>query len=418
MAKLAQTSVKYVINAEFTAEGVVEKPDVIGALFGQTEGLLGPELDLRELQRTGRVGRIEVDVKSTKGKSKGIIIIPSSLDSTETTLIAATLETVERLGPCDAKIMILSIDDLRTIKRDFIKDRAKKLLSELLQSIPEVSTVSEELKQAVRSAEIMEFRGFPAGPDVETADTLIICEGRADVVNLLKNGIKNAIAVGGTSVPEEIALFTKEKETTVFLDGDRGGDLILKELKQVADIDFVARAPIGKEVEELTKKEIFKSLRDKVPIEQALEIIKNGEQKEGDKQIEAPVLTYTKYEEKRPYTRKTVAPSTYRKRGLDSETKELFKTQINELIGTKAASIFDRNMKFAGRVPLTELGRSIRQVVSPHVLFVDAAVDRELCDLAERNGIKYLVGMDIKFMPRSRNLKVLKQKDFEAEAVE
>lgn len=48
--KYASTA-KYVVEARFTVEGVVEKPDVIGAIFGQTEGLFGPDLDLRELQK-------------------------------------------------------------------------------------------------------------------------------------------------------------------------------------------------------------------------------------------------------------------------------------------------------------------------------------------------------------------------------
>ena len=69
MAKLAQNFAKYLIHARLQAKGIVEKPDVIGAIFGQTEGLLGADMDLRELQRTGRVGRIEVDVKNNKGFS-------------------------------------------------------------------------------------------------------------------------------------------------------------------------------------------------------------------------------------------------------------------------------------------------------------------------------------------------------------
>ena len=49
---------KYLIKAHIKADGIIEKSDVVGAIFGQTEGLLGDELDLRELQRSARVGRI------------------------------------------------------------------------------------------------------------------------------------------------------------------------------------------------------------------------------------------------------------------------------------------------------------------------------------------------------------------------
>jgi len=209
MAKLAQTSVKYLIKGFFDAEGAVEKPDVIGALFGQTEGLLGPELDLRELQRTGRIGRIEVNVNTKGGKSSGEIIIPSSLDGTETALIAASLETIDRVGPCNAKIRVDSVEDLRTIKRKYIIDRAKKFLSDLLGQVPDTSIVTEELMQSVRSAEIIEFKGLSAGADVPTADAIVICEGRADVITLLKHRIKNAVAVGGTSVSPEIVQIAK-----------------------------------------------------------------------------------------------------------------------------------------------------------------------------------------------------------------
>ena len=95
MSKLAQSFVKYVIHARFEASGIVEKPDVIGAIFGQTEGLLGDELDLRELQRTGRIGRIDVILRTRNGRSEGDIIVPSSLDMSETAIIASALETID-----------------------------------------------------------------------------------------------------------------------------------------------------------------------------------------------------------------------------------------------------------------------------------------------------------------------------------
>ena len=59
----------------------------------------------------------------------------------------------------------------------------------------------------------------------------------------------------------------EKKTTTAFFDGDRGGELILRELLQVADIDFVAFSPRGKSVEDMTRKEVIKTLRNKVPVE-------------------------------------------------------------------------------------------------------------------------------------------------------
>ena len=55
MGKISQVSSKYIIHANIDIEGVVDRPDVIGAIFGQTEGLLGADLELRELQKSGRI---------------------------------------------------------------------------------------------------------------------------------------------------------------------------------------------------------------------------------------------------------------------------------------------------------------------------------------------------------------------------
>lgn len=268
MGKLAQSTIKYLIEADFSAEGIVEKPDVIGAIFGQTEGLLGRDLDLRELQRTGRIGRIEIELTNQNGKTTGKIFLPSSLDASETALVAASLETIERIGPCSASVKLNSVKDVRVIKRQFVLERAKKILEKLInEEIPPTSVLTESIKESVKVAQIREYYGLPAGPDIENSEELIIVEGRADVLNLLKNGVKNVIAINGIKVPEKIIELTKEKITTLFVDGDRGGDLIIKEMLEVAEVDYIARAPDGKEVEELSKKEIFKALRSKIPIE-------------------------------------------------------------------------------------------------------------------------------------------------------
>jgi DNA primase len=264
---------KYVIHAHISAEGVVERPDVVGAVFGQTEGLLGADLDLRELQKTGRIGRIEVNITSKYGKSSGNILIPSSLDKVETSILAAALETIDRVGPCISKITVTKIEDVRSSKRKQIIDRAKHILTEMFDNtVPESQEITDAVKQAVRVEEVTFIENLPAGPNVLDSDAILVVEGRADVLNLLKYGVKNAIAVEGTNVPQLVAELSKKKTVTVFTDGDRGGELILKELLQVADVDFVARAPDGKGVEELTQKEVIKALRSKVPVEQVVEV--------------------------------------------------------------------------------------------------------------------------------------------------
>ncbi len=269
------TATKYMIRARITADGVIEKPDVVGAVFGQTEGLLGDELDLRDLQKSGRVGRIEVEIDSRKGKSEGEVLIPSSLDQVETAILASGLETVDRIGPCKARIDVVAVEDVRKVKRTKIVDRAKAILASMQEEAKEVgSDLAEEVRSAVQVADIVSYGKdrLPAGPNIDTSDAIIIVEGRSDVLQLLRCGIKNVIAVEGTSVPETVKDLSRGKTVTAFTDGDRSGELILREMLQTMDVDFVARAPRGQEVEMLPSKAILKCLRNKIPIAQYLEM--------------------------------------------------------------------------------------------------------------------------------------------------
>jgi len=269
------SAAKYQVRARITAEGVIDKPDVVGAVFGQTEGLLGDELDLRDLQKSGRIGRIEVEIDSRKGKSEGEIVIPSSLDQVETAILASALETVDRIGPCRAKIEVVSVEDIRISKRQKVVDRAKEILSRLQEESKGVGIdLTEAVRKGVQVDEITTYgpEHLPAGPNIDQADALIVVEGRSDVLNLLRCGIKNVIAVEGTSVPQTVKDLSRGKTVTAFTDGDRAGELILREMLQTMDLDFVARAPRGSEVEELTQKQLLKCLRNKIPINQYLEM--------------------------------------------------------------------------------------------------------------------------------------------------
>lgn len=263
-----QTSTKYLIHADIRTNGVVERSDVVGAIFGQTEGLLGEQLDLRDLQDSSKVGRIDVHVESEGGRSFGTVTIASGLDRVETTVLAAALETIERVGPCRADCTVTHIEDARAAKRRALIDRATELLEELEGTTVTSEQLVEEVRQQVRVEEITDYEGLPAGPRVEDSDAIIVVEGRADVRRLLKYGIKNAIAVEGTDIPEAIANLTRERTTTAFLDGDRGGDLVLRELQQVGDVDYVAFAPAGESVEDLDRATIRSALRRKIPFEQ------------------------------------------------------------------------------------------------------------------------------------------------------
>ncbi|MFW5963917.1 MAG: DNA primase DnaG [Natronomonas sp.] len=267
-----QDTAKYLVHADITADGVVERSDVVGAVFGQTEGLLGDELDLRELQDSSKVGRIDVEIDSQNGQSFGRITIATSLDQVETAILGAALETIDRVGPCRSTIEVRKIEDVRAAKRREVVERAKALFGEAFDDTVRSSRdLVEEVREAVRVEDITEYEGLPAGPRVADSDAIVVVEGRADVLTLLRYGIKNAIAVEGTNVPDAVAELTESKTVTVFLDGDRGGELIRKELSQVGDIDYVAFAPEGKCVEDLARHEVMAALREKVPHEQAIE---------------------------------------------------------------------------------------------------------------------------------------------------
>ncbi|ERH08608.1 MAG: DNA primase [halophilic archaeon J07HX64] len=263
-----QHSAKYIIHAEIQTSGVVERSDVVGAVFGQTEGLLGEELDLRTLQESEKVGRIDVDIDSADGKSFGTFTISSGMDRVETAVLAASFETIERVGPCYADCRVIEIEDVRAAKRRNVVDRATELLQAFEERAVTGETLVEEVRKQTRAAGITQYAGLPAGPNVETSDAIIIVEGRADVRQLLGHGVKNVIAAEGTDVPDAVTQLTRDRTTTAFLDGDRGGDLILEELTQVGSIDYVAFAADGKSVEDLEHAELRDALEKKIRYDQ------------------------------------------------------------------------------------------------------------------------------------------------------
>ncbi len=402
MGKVDLGTTKYVVKAKIEINGVVEKPDVVGAIFGQTEGLLGNDLDLRELQKTGRIGRIEVNVDSKGGKSRGYINVPSSLDKVETAILAAALETIDRVGPCEASITIENIEDVRVSKRKRVVERAKNILGTMIEEItPDSVEITEEVKEAVRLREIVKFGKdrLPAGPNVADSDAIIVVEGRADVLNLLKNGIKNAIAVEGTSIPKTIVDLSKEKTVTAFLDGDRGGELILRELLQVAEVDFVARAPNGKEVEELTKKEIFKGLRNKIPAEQVIGMLASKQERKG-KEWSRGVEVPERPERERP------------KRKKDKKA-EKFKKFFKDLSGTLKAYLIDEDANVIKEVAVRDLALALQNSKEKiYAVIFDGVVTQRLMEIASEKGVSYLVGAKIgNVTKKPAELKLLTSRD-------
>lgn len=448
MGKTYIDTVKYLVYANLEIDGLVEKPDVVGAIFGQTEGLLGDELDLRDLQKNGRIGRIEVDLQPRGGKSAGKIKLPSSLDMVETCILAAALETVDRVGPCEARIGIEKVEDTRNVKRKVLVDRAKNLLkSMLMHEIPESKEISEMVRQEVKVAEIEEYgpEKLPCGPAIEKQDAIVIVEGRADVLNLLKNDVTNVVAVGGANVTNAIAKLAREKEVTVFLDGDRGGDIILNELARVADIDFVARAPIGREVEELSRKELIKCLRAKVPFEQGQN---GGDEKkpdyerregrgrrfeEGDRYRDrrdrgrreerpsyqnpdvppmmppspnpaavsaAPVQLAVPQQQEAPSAKQTREEAT----AVQAEPTPSAKlaamppqllSSLDELENTLRARFYNAELASTKEMPVRDMIKSLEEEKDVYAIVFDGIITQRLADLAENKKIAALVGIKL-----------------------
>ncbi|HLC47632.1 MAG TPA: DNA primase DnaG [Candidatus Norongarragalinales archaeon] len=427
MGKTYIDTVKYLVKANFEIDGIVEKPDIVGAIFGQTEGLLGDELDLRELQKNGRIGRIEVNVQMRGGKSFGNILIPSSLDMVETSILAASLEIVDRVGPCEARINTEKIEDTRNLKRKMLLDRAKALLKNVIvDEIPESKELAEMVRAEVKIAEVATYGEdkLPCGPEVEKSEAIIIVEGRADVVNMLRNGMKNVVAIGGANVGKTIVELSQQKDATLFLDGDRGGDIILREMLHAGNIDFVARAPAGKEVEELTRKEIIMALRRKIPGEQA-----EAELKEQIEGRESRYDNRKRFEKKREegWYQKVQAPAgngqarqapvenspqreqpgaepspdaepapVIQQEALSPEDQakvDFLRANLKTLEGSLKAKFFNADMNEVGDAPIREIMKVLSETDGVFAVILDGIVTQRLLDLCEQKSVHFAAGI-------------------------
>jgi len=279
-------AMKYMIKADIKVNGTVQRKDIIGAIMGQTEGLLGDDLELRKLQRTARVGHVDVEIETKGGKVHGMILIPSSMDNVETAIIGSALETIDRIGPCQAKISVIEISDVRATKRTAVVDRAKELLLALVNSGEAASkTVVEEVRSVLTVGTATNFHGLTCGPNVKSSDSLIIVEGRNDVINLLNCGIKNAISADGAgNIKQElIDLANAKQSVTLAIDGDRGGEMLFRQLQETLKVDFVAQAPVGQEWELLPQKTITKTLSMKVDVAKFAKTMKDQDKKDEEK---------------------------------------------------------------------------------------------------------------------------------------
>jgi len=370
---------KYVIHAKVEVDGIVDKSDIIGALFGQTEGIIGSDFDLRELQNAGRIGRIEINVSKSGRKVRGWLKIPSNLSKVETALIAAAIEQVDKVGPYSASVTVEEIEDVRVEKRRKVIERAKELLKKLEEEIPETKELIEEVLKELKISELTYYgpEKLPAGPEVESSDSLIIVEGRADVLNLLRYGYKNVIALGGAAIPKSIVdLASKKSEVTLFVDGDHGGELVAQNAISNFKVDYIARAPPGREVEELTGKEIARVLKNRITVEEFMAALKRQEAVPGE---------VAEAEAKGEAVQAVGAPA-------EVEIPAEVVKEAEALKGTLEAVLYGEDWKPVGRVPVRDLVKTISEGEGiAHVVF-DGVITQRIVDAAQAKSIKTLVG--------------------------
>ena len=425
-----QDTAKYLIHAKISADGVVERSDVVGAVFGQTEGLLGDELDLRELQDSSKVGRIDVSIESEGGQSFGDVTIASSLDKVETAILAASLETISRVGPCQARIEVTNIEDVRAAKRRIVVQRAKELLADSFEETVLTSDeLHEEVRESVRVGKMADYEGFPAGPNVAEGDAIVVVEGRADVARLLEFGVKNAVAVEGTNIPEAVAELTRERTTTAFLDGDRGGQLILRELAQVGHVDFVAFAPEGESVEDLPRGDLLAALREKTPYEvyaeaqeaadaeSARAVATGGTDLASSEPQETPLVgavsertendapDETAESEADADTATAETPETDSAEATPDEGPETeaadsapqsLGDHVREVVGENrgSARLLDEGFGVIEEVPASDAFDAVESSDGAHALVVDATLEQPLLDVASQRDLTHAVAAD------------------------
>ena len=365
--------VKYLVKLRFEVDGVVERADVIGAIFGQTEGLFGPEMNLNELQKSWKVGRIEINLESKNDKTRGDVLIPMSTDIGTAALIAAAVESVDKVGPCSSRFILEGIEDVRASKRKQIVDRAKLIVRDWSsKSSSEGENVLKDVVESTKRARVVNYgiENLPAGPGVYTSDLVYLVEGRADVVLFLRAGIENVVALEGTSVPDSIIELGKKKRLIAVLDGDRGGDLIEKELSQVVRVEKVLRAPPGKEVEDLTPIEVLQLLKaERVEPHQQQQVQPRGGRT-------------TERERERVSEREAPAEP------IVEKTREIYPS----LNGTLEAVLLDEGLQEVGRFPISELVQKMESADGARYLVFDGIITQRLVESASKVGVKGLIG--------------------------
>ncbi len=365
--------VKYHVKLSYNVDGLVERADIIGAIFGQTEGLLGPEMNLNELQRVSKIGRIEVNSKSTANTTSGEALLPMSTDIDTCALIAAGIESIDKVGPFDCHFKLDAIDDVRASKKEDIVRRAKEIKQKWsTKSVSEGDSMLKDVHEG-DTGKLTTYgkENLPCSDGIFDSPWIILVEGRADIINLLRAGYDNALAIEGAKIDESIKELCDKKEKVVaFLDGDRAGGFILKELKSLVHIDVEHRAYEGVEVEELTPQQIDDILKD------------TAEQMN-----------------KETTTPKMDDPN-------DKPIAELANKVYPELNESLEAIAMDSNQNEIFKVPISEVVDKLSTESGIKYLVLDGIITQRLLDGAKQAGIECVVGHRVAKLDNHDGLKL------------
>ncbi|MEM0380622.1 MAG: DNA primase DnaG [Desulfurococcaceae archaeon] len=389
---------KYLIKTRIEVDGVVDKHDIVGAIFGQTEGLFGDYFELRSLQEKGRIGRIAVNTRVQNGKTIGEIIIPSNLDRVETALLIAMIENVERVGPYQCKIELVDIIDVRLEKIKKIIDRAVSILKKWSrEKVPDIKEILKELQDKIKMPEPVNYGpdNLPAGPSVDESDTIIVVEGRADVINMLQYGYTNVIALGGArKPPDTLKNLAMRKKIILLVDGDHAGELVLREVLREMKVDYIARAPLNREVEELSGRELKEVLDKSIDtIEYLNKLIEQGD--EDAKQL----LSIQKK---------------LREIGVEKKIEKPFVEKIEEIVesitipgrviediknlyGTLEAILYNNEWNPVSKIPVRDLVTHLDTVDAEEIyaIVLDGIVTQRLINKAYDKKVKLIIGARI-----------------------
>jgi len=321
---------------------------------------------------------------SKNDRTNGNITIPTSLDRVSTALIAASVESINRVGPCSAKVNLERIEDIREARRKLIIDRAKEILHRWnIESMPSVDEVYKEISDTMKVGKVEKYgpEDLPAGPGLEGSRDIYVVEGRADIINLMRCGIFNTVALEGAKVPDSIKKITKERNATALLDGDRGGDLIQKELLQVTNVKFVGRAPRGKEIEECNCKEINEAIEGKVPVSEL--------QGKPTPQIQ-PKKTPPPQQQLQVQV-PPPAPVIPERQKVKVEVPDTIIQAAKALIGTLEAVLLSDKLELIERLPVSQLAEKLQQITGVDTIVFDGIITQRIVDIAGDKSIKRIV---------------------------